>query len=101
MALQAEVIGKRARTLKEAVPIPTPVVRALELFVVDEGEPEAIRLFTWWWLCMVFASLRFDDAMHVRPDELILNEEGKGSLALHGRPRWSARDGAPSSQSPM
>ncbi|CAL1144627.1 unnamed protein product [Cladocopium goreaui] len=77
----AEVISKRARTLKEAVPIPTQVVRSMELFVVDEQEPEAIRLFTWWWLCMVFASLRFDDAMHVRPDELVLNEEGLFGVA--------------------
>ena len=81
LALQAEVIGKRARTLKEAVPIPTQVVRAMELFVVDEQEPEAIRLFTWWWLCMVFASLRYDDAMHVRPDELVMNEEGMFGVA--------------------
>ena len=81
LALQAEVISKRARTLKEAVPIPTQVVRSMELFVVDEQEPEAIRLFTWWWLCMVFASLRFDDAMHVRPDELVLNEEGLFGVA--------------------
>ncbi|CAL1152073.1 unnamed protein product [Cladocopium goreaui] len=78
---EAEVISKRARTLKEAVPIPTAVVRAMELLVVDEGEPEATRLFTWWWLCMVFASLRFDDAMHVRPDELILNEESMFGVA--------------------
>ena len=75
------MISKRARTLKEAVPIPTQVVRSMELFVVDEQEPEAIRLFTWWWLCMVFASLRFDDAMHVRPDELVLNEEGLFGVA--------------------
>ena len=81
LALQAEVIGKRARTLKEAVPIPTQVVRAMELFVVDEQEPEASRLFTWWWLCMVFASLRYDDAMHVRPDELVMNEEGMFGVA--------------------
>ena len=81
LAIQAEVISKRARTLKEAVPIPTTVVRAMELLVVDEEEPEATRLFTWWWLCMVFASLRFDDAMHVRPDELILNEEDMFGVA--------------------
>ena len=67
LAIQNEVISKRAKTLKEAVPIPTEVVKCLELLVMDVGEPEAARLFVWWWLCMVFASLRYDDAMHVKP----------------------------------
>ena len=81
LALQAEIITKRAATLKEAIPMPTPVVRAMELFVVQQDEPEAARLFIWWWLCMVFASLRFDDALHVRPSELVLNEKGMFGVA--------------------
>eukprot|EP00435_Cladocopium_sp_Y103_P026591 s1365_g6.t1 len=81
LAIQSEVISKRAKTLKEAVPIPTAVVRCLELFVMDDGEPEAARLFVWWWLCMVFASLRYDDAMHVKPNELAMSEEGMFGVA--------------------
>jgi len=81
LAIQQDVIMKRAKTLREAVPIPTQIVRCLELFVVDDREPDSARLFVWWWLCMVFASLRFDDAMHVRPDELVLNEEGMFGVA--------------------
>ena len=81
LALQAEVINKRAKALKEAVPVPTQGVQCMELFVVDEGEPQAARLFVWWWLCMIFASLRFDDAIHVKPKELIMNEEGMFGVA--------------------
>ena len=81
LALQAEVITKRAKALKEAVPVPTQVVRCVELFVVDDSEPMAARLFLWWWLCMIFASLRFDDALHVRPSELVMNEEGMFGVA--------------------
>ena len=40
LAIQADVISKRARTLKEAIPIPTQVVRSMELFAVDDQEPE-------------------------------------------------------------
>ena len=81
LAIQADIINKRARTLKEAVPIPTQVVRCFELLVVDTNEPDPTRLFVWWWLCMVFASLRFDDAIHVKPNELVLNEEGMFGVA--------------------
>ena len=81
LAIQNEVISKRAKTLKEAVPIPTAVVRCLELFVMDEVEPQAARLFIWWWLCMVFASLRYDDALHVKPGELTMSEEGMFGVA--------------------
>ena len=97
LALQNEIITKRATMLKEALPIPIAVVRALEIFVVREDEPGASRLFMWWWLCMVFASLRFDDAMHVRPDELSMR---MACSALPGRPRWNANVAGPSSSSP-
>ena len=81
IALQADVISKRAKALKEAVPIPPAVVRCLELYVVDDGHPPAARIFVWWWLCVIFASLRFDDAIHVKPNELQLNEEGLFGVA--------------------
>ena len=80
-ALQESVISKRAKTLKEAVPIPIPIVGLLELFVCDSSKPDASRLFVWWILCMIFASLRFDDAIHVRPLELMMQEEGLFGVA--------------------
>ena len=80
-ALQDKVISNRAKTLKEARPVPMIAVRALERYVVSEGEPEPARVFVWWILCMIFASLRFDDAIHVRPSELVWKEEGLYGVA--------------------
>ena len=80
-ALQESVISKRAKTLKEALPIPIEVVGLLEVFVCDVSKPEASRVFVWWILCMIFTSLRFDDAIHVRPCELVMQEEGLFGVA--------------------
>lgn len=49
--------------------------------MTDKFEPAPARLFVWWWLCMVFASLRYDDAMHVKPKELLMSEEGLFGVA--------------------
>ena len=81
LAVQEEIIKKRATTVKEAVPIPIEAVGCLEMFVVDASAPEPARLFTWWWLCMIFASLRFDDAMHVKPKELVWDDQGLFGIA--------------------
>ena len=81
IAVQNEIIKKRAKTLKEAVPFPQKAIECLEAFVVCEDEPMPARIFIWWWLCMIFASLRFDDAVHVKPIELIMNEEGLFGVA--------------------
>ena len=81
LAVQNDVVQKRATTLKEAVPFPIEAVGCMEIFVCSETESMAARLFVWWWLCMIFASLRFDDAMHVKPKELQLQDEGLFGVA--------------------
>ena len=81
VALQKDVIVKRATTLKEASPIPIEVVRCLERLVMLEDAPAPTRIFIWWWLCMVFASLRFDDALHVAPKDLHMQAEGLFGVA--------------------
>ena len=70
LALETDVFQKRAKMIKEAVAMPFEVVQAMEKFVCSGKEPAAARIFTWWLLCMVFALLRFDDAIHVKPLEL-------------------------------
>ena len=80
-ALVQRIVADRAKTLKEAVPIPIEVVGALEQLVCDVELQQPARIFIWWLLCMVFASLRFDDAIHVRPKELIMLEEGLFGVA--------------------
>ena len=75
MALEKSVFDKRGKPLKEAIPFPIPVVAAMEKFVMRDEFNEA-EIFVWWILCMIFASLRFDDAIHVKPHEIELKEEG-------------------------
>ena len=70
LALETDVFQKRAKMIKEAIAMPFKVVQAMEKFVCSGKEPAAARIFTWWLLCMVFASLRFNDAIQVKPLEL-------------------------------
>lgn len=80
-SLQQKVVTARATTLKEAIPLPLGVVGAMEAIAVNEACPTPMRVFVWWLLCMVYASLRFDDAVHVNPKELIMMEEGLFGIA--------------------
>ena len=76
-AVMSKVVAERAKTLKEAVPIPIGVMKALEVWLVrDTSEPVQGKIFIWWMLCSIFASLRFDDAIHVTPSDLVMKEEG-------------------------
>ena len=81
VALTQKIVADRAKTLKEAVPIPIEVIGVMEQLVVEDTLANPARVFIWWLLCMVFASLRFDDAIHVRPKELIMLEEGLFGVA--------------------
>ena len=49
-------------------------------FKILSSSSELVFL-VWWWLCRIFASLRFDDAVHVKPHELILTDEGLFGVA--------------------
>ena len=48
----------------------------MELYVAANDVPDAARLFVWWWLCLIYASLRFDDGIHVSPKELSFTDDG-------------------------
>ncbi|CAE7645183.1 unnamed protein product [Symbiodinium necroappetens] len=74
-ALGKEVFTQRGKPLKEADPILIELVMAMEK-VADDQMPNPTRIFLWWTLCMIFASLRFDDAIHVKPHELEVKPEG-------------------------
>ena len=75
-ALEKDVFTKRGKPLKEAIPFEIELVEAMERFVVQATYPTPARIFMWWVLCMIFASLRFDDAIHVKPHELEVRPEG-------------------------
>ncbi|OLQ04162.1 hypothetical protein AK812_SmicGene12771 [Symbiodinium microadriaticum] len=74
-ALEKEVFTQRGKPLKEADPILIELVMAMEK-VADDQMPNPTRIFLWWTSCMIFASLRFDDAIHVKPHELEVKPEG-------------------------
>ena len=74
-ALEKNVFTQRGKPLKEAIPFEIPLVIAMEKFVCSDIHPKPARIFMWWVLCMIFASLRFDDAIHVKPHELEVKSE--------------------------
>jgi hypothetical protein len=73
LAIRDRVVQDRGKEVKEAEPIPMGVVGRLEQFLGDQpvdNMSQPLPMFVWWVLCMIYASLRFDDACHVRPEEL-------------------------------
>ncbi|CAE7224530.1 unnamed protein product [Symbiodinium sp. CCMP2592] len=75
-ALEKEIFTQRGKPLKEADPFPVALVAAMEGFVARDDHPRPARVFIWWVLCMIFASLRFDDAIHEKPHELEVKQDG-------------------------
>eukprot|EP00439_Symbiodinium_sp_Y106_P048358 s4567_g6.t1 len=69
-ALEKDIFTKRGKPLKEATPFDIELVGAMEGFVVQATYPTPARIFMWWDLCLIFASLRFDDTIHVKSHEL-------------------------------
>ncbi|CAE7525787.1 unnamed protein product, partial [Symbiodinium sp. CCMP2456] len=69
-ALEKKIFTERGKPLREATPFPIELVQAMEQFVVNAAHAAPARVFIWWVLCMIYASLRFDDAIHVKPHEI-------------------------------
>ena len=88
-ALPSEVVGAvfaqakaPAAEAREAVALDLGVVRALEVLVGEwVAQAPGKAILAWQVLCMTFASMRYDDALHVRPSSLELCEGG-GVLKL-------------------
>ena len=73
-AIEDKVIEARGQEVKEAAPLPEKVLQNMEKLVLEgAGTPKVI--FAWWVLCMVYASLRYDDACHVHPSKLLFDGE--------------------------
>lgn len=80
-AIADKVSLDRGKELKEAAPMPIPLVAAIEIYhehLLDSGA-SATAFFAWWVLVLIFSSLRFDDGLHVSPTSLKLTED-----ALYG-----------------
>ena len=80
-SIQESVVVNRAKALREAKPFPIDSIGPMEEFVCSDQHEDEARIFVWWILCMIFASLRFDDAVHVKPADLQLKDEGVFGIA--------------------
>eukprot|EP00434_Breviolum_minutum_P002120 symbB.v1.2.001872.t1/scaffold79.1/size344139/3 len=80
-AIQESVVVNRAKALREAKPFPIESIGPMEEFVCADQHEDEARIFVWWILCMIFASLRFDDAVHVKPADLQMKDEGMFGIA--------------------
>ena len=74
-ALQAEVVERRGRAVKEARPLDMRALPALEMAAESWASDQVpYAVFVWQWLCLAWGSLRFDDALHTSPSSLVLTD---------------------------
>ena len=76
-ALIDKVHADRGKELKEAVPLPPKLIVALEVFLarmIFENK-KAAAVMIWWVLILIYASLRFDDGIHVAPTSLQMSDD--------------------------
>ena len=52
------------------------MVVALEIVVLDEGQPVCVRAYAWYRLVKIWAGLRADDMRGTPPDRVALLESG-------------------------
>ena len=77
-AIELKVFDERGEELKKAKPFPIALVAAMETYVVmimkkkPEQVGKIIVLFVI--LIMIYASLRFDDMLHVKPRTMVLEK---------------------------
>jgi hypothetical protein len=77
IAIENKVIEERGQELRKAIAFPIDLVKAAEGVVAAwEDLYPAFAVFLWFVLCMIYASLRFDDALHVKRATLEWREEG-------------------------
>ena len=92
-------VHPKGTALKEAIAFPIELVRAMERFVANPTHPVPARVFTWWVLRMIFASLRFDDAMRSTSSPTRSRSSPTVSSAFLGKPRQRGSAEEPSSWS--
>ena len=97
-ALIDKVHADRGKELKEAVPLPPKLIVALDVFLarmIFENK-KAAAVMIWWVLILIYASLRFDDGIHVAPTSCRC--QTTSCWASSGRRKLIARGEAPGSQ---
>ena len=74
LAIENKVVELRAEETRKAPSFPIELIRVMENFVVN-GAAKATRVFVWFLLCVIYASLRFDDALHVKRATIMWDEK--------------------------
>ena len=70
VALKKEAIARVSATLKEAQPFPVYVIKFLEKVARTSPYHQGYRLIAGFTLCLIYASLRFNDALHIKVSSL-------------------------------
>ena len=47
----------------------------MEKVICDEGEKKYVRVFAWYRLIRVWGSMRFNDTLHIVPEDMHFNNE--------------------------
>jgi hypothetical protein len=91
---------EKGKELKEVVPLPPQLVLALEALVprlAHQGKTAA-AITAWRALALIYASLRFDDGVHVAPSSLEMSEDAMLGVVWQtnvGRKRRGTRFAVP------
>ena len=74
VAIKESVVKEKGREVKEAEPFPLKLVVLMERALFELDEEPALQVFIWWFLVMIYGSLRFDDACHVDPAKIEMTD---------------------------
>ena len=77
-AIRDQVVTDRGRPVREAVPFPLDVIRAFEAMAAGAGSqhlPTCFRIVSGMCLCMIYASLRFNDAVHTEVRSVVFTDD--------------------------
>ena len=69
-------LSKGTAPTKKSAMVLLGIVLSLELYVVDETRPRYCRGVAWLRLVKIWASLRFDDTLGIRPELMVLTSGG-------------------------
>ena len=79
-ALKARVLerqGAETREVTEAIGVPLKLAKLLEeRMLLDESQQPVFALVTFQILTLMWASMRFDDGLHIAPSSIVIKPEG-------------------------
>ena len=73
--IEVDIAQGRGRHHKVAPPLLPSILVSMEKVVCDEGEKKYVRVFAWYQLVRVWGSMRFNDTLHVVPEDVHFKNE--------------------------